>query len=733
MGKTKKRGTTQKKASTKKRTTSSRKLDMMCEKWASSVNRIETPAKNNLQLTVHKKPTDVEKELIDLFNAPYSPEKYSANDDFYSHINYEWITKMSKQLLKKKRFYPQVDSFRVVQEQVYYKLIDLVKNYIKTNSGKKSREISNVYKSMYALEPKPAEKCILDAKNTIDAIIAENNLTKLLAELNKNEVVAWGAPIAWSVLSDERDAATRRSTISMPRLTLYDYLIYIEDPSDSRDIKSYKKELKAKYLKFVDKMFDSCLGKGHGFSGQQIWDVEYELLLSMGCSGKKNAKTSGYQRMNAARSLKETGFDWAEFTKHLGYNTPPKDYICQNVPVIGCIMQQLLKDDAWKQDKWRAYFYYINFRQIMRFHRTMYLDYFEFHDKFISGTPLPWPKEIHPVIGLSMCFDTFLSDQYIEHYASPARIAYVENIAADLLVVFKRIITRNTWLSPKTKKYALLKLNNIHMIIGKPPKQREDPLLDYDPKDAYGNIMKIAEWRRKQMIALDGHVPKTDIPIIDWEQMKLVGKQSYVVNAYYTPSENSIYVPMGYIQEPFVDMEQKGIEYNLSRIGYTLGHEMSHCLDNTGSQYDYKGNKLNWWSDKDKKVFDAKVKDVIKQYETFAAYDGIKMDAKMSAGEDLADISGLAICVEYLKDFHDKHDDVVPIKSLSFNAFFVYIATQSRQKIFDHAIKAQLKTNPHPLDKYRTNCPLSRLELFRSMFNIKKGDKMYWHSADTIW
>ena len=72
-------------------------------------------------------------------------------------------------------------------------------------------------------------------------------------------------------------------------------------------------------------------------------------------------------------------------------------------------------------------------------------------------------------------------------------------------------------------------------------------------------------------------------------------------------------------------------------------------------------------------------------------------------------------------------------KILSFHAFFTYVAIQARQKIFDSAVKAQLKTNPHPLDKYRTNCPLARLELFRSLYNIKKGDKMYWENIDTIW
>jgi predicted metalloendopeptidase len=152
-----------------------------------------------------------------------------------------------------------------------------------------------------------------------------------------------------------------------------------------------------------------------------------------------------------------------------------------------------------------------------------------------------------------------------------------------------------------------------------------------------------------------------------------------------------------------------------------------------GSQYDYKGNRFNWWTKEDRAIFNKKVKDVIKQYETFAAYDGIKMDASLSTGENLADISGLAICQEYLNDFQAKNEDEIPIRALSFKAFIVYVAIQARQKIFDEAIKAQLKTNPHPLDKYRANCPLARLELFRTLYDIKEGDQMYWPSTDTIW
>jgi putative endopeptidase len=302
-------------------------------------------------------------------------------------------------------------------------------------------------------------------------------------------------------------------------------------------------------------------------------------------------------------------------------------------------------------------------------------------------------------------------------------------MANDLLTVFKRIIGRNTWMSPQTKKYALLKLEKIKLLVGNPIMLREDPILNYNEKGAYQNIKKIAWWRTKKMISIDGTAYKGDIPTIDWQTFKLVGSQAYIVNAYYTPTENTIYIPLAYLQKPFIDLDERGIEYNLAHIGYTLAHEMSHSLDDSGSKYDYNGNLHNWWTKDDKRNFENKVKDIVKQYETFAGYDGIKMDATLSTGENLADITGLSICMEYLRDFQQKNDDITPIKSLSFEAFFVYIAVQGRQQIANKAIKAQLKINPHPLDKYRVNCSLARSELFRSIYNIQKGDKMYWHNV----
>ena len=712
-----------------------KELRLVCKNKASSIEAFEKNFEKGLGQNLTKENNIIQRELIQLFKVPFTPSKYTPRNDYYTYINYEWITNQTKQLQKTNKFYVQVDSFRIAQEKVYYELIDITKEYIKNNHGPKAIQIKNVYNSMLHLDEKAAEEVVKYTIEHIDKYIEDNDLYKLLGQINQNETISWGCPIVWNVMKDEKHSDTYRSNISQPQLTVYDYVIYIEDNTADQATQKYKRIFKSKFLDFVKKMFNACLGKGHGLRAKDVWDVEYELLITMGCNSVKNESKEYYNVVQTNESLEKYGFDFARLAKEIGYSKDkiPTKFTCGNLSYLKCIMELLEKDDAWRSKKWRTYYYYIILRQIMRFHKKWRLIHYDFFEKFIKGQPLPWPSEIYPVFGLSLCFNTFLTNEYVRRNKKTEYIDYVTKLGTDLLEVYKRIIKRNTWLSPKTKKYALLKLEHIKLIVGNPILLREDASIDYDSKGAYQNIKKVAMWRTNRFIELDGKKSEIDIPSIDWEQFKLTGSQAYIVNAYYTPVENTIYIPLGYLQKPFIDLEERGIEYNLAHIGYTLGHEMSHSLDDMGSKFDYKGNLHNWWTAEDLHKFDLKVKNVIKQYETFAAYDGIKMDGSLSTGENLADISGLAICMEYLRDFQEKNSDIVPIKSLSFQAFFVYIALQARQKIFDKAIKAQLKVNPHPMDKYRTNCPLARLELFRSLYNIKKGDKMYCESTDTIW
>ena len=451
----------------------------------------------------------------------------------------------------------------------------------------------------------------------------------------------------------------------------------------------------------------------------------------MGCNSVANESSEFYNLIKKEEALSKYGFDWEKFSKYLGYKKTPDTFVSNNLSYLKCICKIL--NEEWKTKKWETYWLYIHFRQICRLDmKNRHIPY-KFLKEFLQGRIEIVPAPIFTIFGLTNTFNHFLSDEYEKKFLNKQKIDFVRKFSNDLLNTFKKIIRyHTTWLSDKTKKYALLKLKKLKIIVGKPDNLREDPILDYKEDDAYGNMLIIGKWKTEQYINLNGK-PVIDIPDFNWRNIRMSGTQCYIVNAFYTPSTNSIYIPLGYIQKPFVDLEERGIEYNLSTIGYTLCHEMCHALDDMGSKYSYDGNLYNWWSNEDLKKYNAIMEDIIEQYKVFAKRDGIDYNASLAIGESIADISAIRICQEYLANFQDRNKDIAPISNLSFQAFFIYYAVIQKQFVNKRAVVNQLITNPHPLSKYRTNIPLSRIGLFRSIYNIKKNDGMWWNNDCSLW
>jgi len=673
---------------------------------------------------------NIQKEISHILRKKFVPKRILPNNDFYTFINYEWMKSDSvNKPTKEEEYIVQFDDFRIVQNEVYYQLIDIVNDYIKNNNTNLSREINNVYKAGLKLLDDAKAKIHLneyiDFLDKCRSMSPEKGAWFFLGTMNKNEIISGGLPFVMSLNPDEKDPRISRIYISQPDFSLVDFDVYIEDGENM----SYKSNYKKQYYKYIDQLFTAFFGKNHEFNPRDIFECEQEMIFAIVCDKEKDVP---YKKITKGEAETHYKFDFNHLTKAFGFKSTPDFFITNNSGYIRCGTQVFM--EGWTSKKWRTYYIYIYMRQVARFHKTWRSFSYEFMGKFMRGQESPFPAELICVFNLAFSFNSFLTNEYIRKYANIAAINYVKTMAEDLRLVYKRIITRNSWLQPETKRHAIKKLDNFTFDIGSPKELRKDPLLNYTDDDIWENLRKIIRWRSLSVVELEGR-PNVDIPTIDWmqEPFKFTGSQSYVVNAYYTPTENGIYVPIAYLQKPFIDLEERGIEYNLSTIGFTVAHEMSHSLDNSGSDYDYNGSLHNWWTKKDIEIFKRKQNDVIRQYEEFALRDGIKLDASISIGEDLADISGLAICLEYLRDFTDKNKDVIPIRVISFKAFMIYYAIQFKQKISRKALIAQIKTNPHPLDKYRTNIPLSRIQIFRDMYDVKSKNGMWWHNTDTIW
>lgn len=697
---------------------------------------IETRYSDKYKKNTLKTYNQTRRALVRAFNIPFSPSTITPQSDFYSYINYRWIQDAVKKYKSKNtenRYFVEVDIFRLVQDKVYRELFSLVDTYIKTEKSKKRDAINNVYKSLLHLNHKSMPKYYNELEPIYKKFQKNENYLEWMAYTNDNEIISWGCPINWRVSQDPKNSKIFCDVIDPPRLSLYDYLLYLGDYEQNPKYIAYKKTVIAHYIRYINKIFDACFGVVNGFQGKDVFEVEIDLLTAMGCDDIKNTDPDGYNRLTHESAMELCGFDWNLFCKFLGYKKTPKYFLCTNLNYLKCISKYL--NDNWRSKKLKTYMFYINLRQMIRFDEKFVNIYYDFNNKFIKGQPDPFPRNLYPIFGLSLTFNTFLTNRYVGTYWNEENANFVEIIGTNLLNVFKRIMKRNTWLSEETKLYALKKLDYLELVIARPKKLRRDPLLNYLSDDAWYNMTLIARWRKDKYLKLQGK-DIIDIPLIDWDKFKLIGTQAYVVNAYYEMNKNKIFVPLAIMQHPFINIDQRGLEFNLARIGYILGHEMSHALDNTGSKYDYKGNLYNWWKPSDKKKYDAIVKDIVKQYETFASYDGVKFNAELTVGEDMADISGMAICQQYLLDYFEVNETIIPVRELELKVFYVHYASHQRQHIYKRALNAQFQTNPHPLDKYRTNCVLARSEFFKAIYNIKKGDKMWWPTNDvdsTIW
>jgi putative endopeptidase len=566
-----------------------------------------------------------------------------------------------------------------------------------------------------------------EAVKTIDNLIAEGNPWKMLAFFNKDEMISYKAPFVWSLNPDDKNTKVYSCYVSPHQFTILDLTVYYDDGKDVQYKNNYRKEFK----KSCQKMFDTLLGPNE-FDGKDIYDVEVDIFNALGCIDITSKDEESYNKIYGIEALSKYGFNWQDFSYHLGFKKMPTTFITSSKNYLKCGSDLFLQN--WNTPKWRSYWVWILLSRLARITSGYEKLNYEFSGKFERGQEeLNRTDAVSASLYMSVPFNTFLTNEYVKKYENPQALEYVKILCNDLKIVYKKILMRNTWLQPSTKEYALKKLEHFNFVYGKPEGLREDPDLDYGTV-LYDNMKKIIDWRHKKLIQLNNK-HTIDIPMMDWSQypVKMVGTQAYIVNASYTPSKNSIYINLGYIQKPFVDLDERGIEYNLAHIGFTISHELSHAFDDWGSKYGWDGNLNDWWTDADKKKYKLIQDDVIKQYEEFAARDGIKFDASIGVGEDLADISGLAICDEYLRDFQEKNDDLIPIRYFSYEGFYTYFAFQQRQVVTKKALSAQLKTNPHPLDKYRCNVPLSRSEIFRALYNVQKGDGMWWHNTDTVW
>jgi putative endopeptidase len=283
-----------------------------------------------------------------------------------------------------------------------------------------------------------------------------------------------------------------------------------------------------------------------------------------------------------------------------------------------------------------------------------------------------------------------------------------------------------SWMSDDTKKQAKVKLQAIRNKIGYPDAWRDYSSVDIKPDDLLGNVRRTTEFEAKRQIA------KIDKPL----DRKEWGMTPPTVNAYYSGSFNEIVFPAGILQPPFFDKTMDdGV--NLGGIGLVIGHELTHGFDDQGRKFDPQGNLRDWWTEQDGKEFEKRVSCVADEYSNFVAVDNMKLNGRLTLGENTADNGGARIALAALEHMisddksgkeGQKIDDYTPEQR-----FFLGFGRVWCEKQRPEFLRMQVSTNPHSPGKYRVNGVVQNMPEFQKAWGCKAGQPMVAENACHVW
>ena len=283
-----------------------------------------------------------------------------------------------------------------------------------------------------------------------------------------------------------------------------------------------------------------------------------------------------------------------------------------------------------------------------------------------------------------------------------------------------------SWMSADTKKQAKVKLEAIRNKIGYPSAWRDYSSLVVKPDDFLGNVERANEFEAKRQIN------KIDKPL----DRKEFGMTPPTVNAYYSPNFNEIVFPAGILQPPFFDPKMDDA-VNFGGIGLVIGHELTHGFDDQGRKFDPQGNLDDWWTESDGKEFEKRASCVADEYSGFVAVDDVKLNGRLTLGENTADNGGARIALAALERMiaddktgkeGQKIDGYTPEQR-----FFLGFGRVWCEKSRPEALRLRVKTDPHSPGKYRVDGVVQNMPEFEKAWGCKAGQPMVAENACHVW
>ena len=307
---------------------------------------------------------------------------------------------------------------------------------------------------------------------------------------------------------------------------------------------------------------------------------------------------------------------------------------------------------------------------------------------------------------------------YVQKYFPESSKQRMITLVKNLQDAFAQRIEENTWMTDATKKKAIEKLQAFDIKIGYPDKwQNMDSVFVIDDnKSLIENVKAVQEAAMKYRIAKRWGKP------VDKKEWHMTPQ---TVNAYYDPTTNSINFPAAILQPPFFDPTVDDAA-NYGAIGAVIGHEMSHGFDDQGCQFDKDGNMKNWWTEEDKKNYDARTKVLVDWFNKQEVIPGLYVNGEKTLGENIGDNGGLNIAFRALensmktKPLSDMDEFFTPAQR-----FFLAWGRVWASNVAPQFVAYIVNSDVHSPSISRVNAALPMIDNWYKAFDIKEGDKLF--------
>lgn len=632
----------------------------------------------------------------------YIDPKISPKEDFFAHANGLWI---------KNNPIPEDQSrwgsFSILREENLNRL----KAILEDNAT--PAQLRNFYQAgMNAKEMQP------EATSQLKVLLSElwsvnqiSDLVTFLGKLHKNGLFAG---FLFYVDFDDQDSTKYILRFEQGGLGLPNRDYYLEEDEKMAEV---RKEY-LKHLASISDYFNS-LGLA-SFNVHVVYDTEKALATASMSSTEQREIEKQYNVFSPEEFNKRfVNVNLENYQTGLALPMPQR-FLVNQINFFTALNNLFVQDNL---EQLKHYFTWQLLRKVSSFlGEELEQKQFNFYGRVLSGALEMLPRWKRIIYQVDNSLGESLGQEYLNKFFPTEAKERMQLLVEDLRMAFKARIEKLSWMSAETKEKALKKLEAFEVKIGGPEIPIDYSSVKVLPDNFLGNVCEANQFE------VERNFSKLHKPV-DRKEWFMT---SPTVNAYHYPNLVEIVFPAGILQFPFFDFELDDA-VNYGAIGAVIGHELTHGFDDKGSQFDEKGNFVSWWKEEDRKAFDALTQKLVERADKFEVLPGVFLKGKLTLGENIADLGGLAVAYDALKRAIGRTGNVEMIEGLTQDQRFflsyarTWCGSSRPEKEREFAI-----TDPHAHIKFRTNEIVKNVNEFYEAFGIKEGDKMFIPEVDRI-